>query len=106
MKREMVQERIPGLVGSTANQWAAIEVHALTIPPIPHRAPLWQTKTRRGKRFTECFDYLLRDIAKKHKNHLQNLLRVPVAGLAGPAGPAAPVAAVNDGKSFRNICTE
>jgi len=103
MKRLMEQERIPGFVGSTADQWAAIQAHALTIPPVPHRAPLWQTNTRRGQGFTECFDYLLRDIAKKHNNNLENLLRAPVAG---PAGPAAPVAAVNNGRSSQNICTE
>jgi len=103
MKRKMEQERIPGFVGSTANQWAAIQAHALTIPPVPHRAPLWQTNMRRDQRFTECFDYLLRDIAKKPKNNVENLWRAPVAG---PAGPAAPVAAVNDRKSSQNICTE
>jgi len=100
MKRKMEQERIPGFVGSTADQLAAIQAHALTIPPVPHRAPLWQTNTRRGQRFIERFDYLLRDIAKKHKNNLENLLRAPVAG------PAGPVAAVNDRKSSQNICTE
>jgi len=103
MKRKMEQERMPGFVGSTANQWAAIQAYALTIPPVPDRAPLWQTNTRRGQRFTECFDYLLRDIAKKHKNNLENLLRAPVAG---PAHPAVPVPAVNDRKSSQNICTE
>jgi len=103
MKRKMVQERIPGFVGSPAHQWAAIQAHALTIPPVLHRAPLGQTNTRRCQLFTQCFDYLLRDIAKKHKNNLENLLRGPVAG---PAGPATPVAAVNDRKSSQNICTE
>ena len=100
MKCKMEQERIPGFVGSTADQWAAIQAHALTISPVPHRVPLWQTNTRRGQRFTACFNYLLRDIVKKHKNHLENLLRAPVAG------PAAPVAAVHDRKSSQNICTE
>jgi len=100
MKRKMEQERIPCFVGSTADQWAAIQLHALTIPPVLHRASLWQNNRRRGQRFTECFDYLLRDIVKKHKNNLENLLRAPVAG------PAAPVAAVNDRKSSQNICTE
>ena len=103
MKRKMEQERIPGFVGSTADQWVAFQAHALTIPPVPHRSPLWQTNTRRGQRFPECFDYLLRNIAKKHNNNLENLLRAPVAG---PARPAAPVAAVNDRKSSQNICTE
>jgi len=103
MKRKMEEERIPGFVGSTADQWAAIEAHALTIPPVPHRAHLWQTNRRRGQRFTKCFDYLRRDTAKKHKNNLENLLRAPVAG---PAGQAAPVAGVNDAKLSQNICTE
>jgi len=103
MKCKMEQERIPGIVGGTADQWASFHAHALTIPPVPHRVPLWQTNTRRGQRFTECFDYLLRDIAKKRENNLENLLRAPVAG---PAGPAARVAAVNDRKSSQNICTE
>ena len=112
MKRKMEQERIPRFVGSTAAQGAAIQAHAFTIPHVPYRWPLWQTNTRRGQRFTVCFDYLLRDIAKKHKNNLENLFRAPVAGLAGPAGPAstagpaAPVAAVNDRKGSQNICTE
>jgi len=103
IKRKMEQESITGFVSSTADQWAGIQAHALTIPPVPHRAPLWQTNTRRAQRFTECFDYLLRDIAKKSKDNLDNLLRAPVAG---PAGPAPPVAAVNDRKSSQNICTE
>ena len=112
MKRKMEQERIPGFVRSTADQWAAIQPHALTLPHVPHGAPLWQTHTRRGQRFTECFDYLLRDIAKKHQNNLVNLLRVPLAGPAssagpaGPAGPGAPVAVVNNRKLSQNICTE
>ena len=106
----MEQDRFQGFVGSTADQWAAIQTYALTVPPVvPHRAPLWQTNTRRGQWYTECFDFLLRDIARKHKNNLENLLKAPVADLAtpaGPAGPAAPVAAVNDCKSSQNICTE
>ena len=33
MQRKMEQERIPGFVGSTDDQWAAIQDHALTIHP-------------------------------------------------------------------------
>ena len=113
MQRKMEQYRIQGFGGSRADQWAAIQTYALTVPLIvPRRAPLWQTNTRRGQRYTECFDFLLRDIARKHKHNLEKLLRIPVAGPdgpacpAGPAGPAAPVAAVNDHKSSQNICTE
>ena len=29
IKRKMEQERIPGFLGSTADQWAAIQAHAL-----------------------------------------------------------------------------
>jgi len=103
MKSKIEQERIPGFVGSTADHWQAIQVHALTIPPVPHRAPLWQTNTRRGQRFTEYFHYLIRDIAKKHKNNLENSLR---AAVTGSAGSAAPVAAINDCKSSQNIWTQ
>ena len=103
MTHKMEQERIPGCVGSRADQWAAIQAHTLILPAVPYRARLWQTNTRRGQRFTECFDYLLRDIAKKHHNKLVNLLRVPVAS---PAGPGAPVAVLNDRKSSQKICTK
>ena len=74
----------------------AIQAQAISIPPVPHRLPLWETNTGRGQRLTGRFDYLLGDMVKKHMNNLENLLRAPVAGLAGPAGPAAPVAAVDN----------
>ena len=113
MQRKIEQDRIQGFVGSTADQWAAIQIYALTVPPVvPYRVPLWQTNTRRGQRYTEYFDFLLRDIARKHKHNLEKLLRIPVAGPVGPAGPAcpacpaAPVVAENDLKSSQNICTE
>ena len=101
MQRMMEHDRIPGFVGSTADQWAPIQTYALTVPPIvPHSAPLWATNTRRGQRYTECFDFWLRDIARKHKHNLEKLLRIHVAC------PAAPVAAVNDRKSSQNIGTK
>ena len=104
MQRNIEQDRIPYFVGSTADQWAAIWTYALTVPPVvPHRAPLWQTNTRRDQRFTECFDFLRRDIARKHKHNLEKLSRIPVAS---PAVPATPVAAVNDRKLSQNICTQ
>jgi len=65
MKRKMEQDRIPGWKGSTAAQWAAIQAYMLATPPITVRAALWQTDTPRGERFTECLDFLLKDIAKK-----------------------------------------
>ena len=94
MKRKMEQDRILGWKRSTAAQWAAIQAHGLTIPPVPNRAALWQTNSNRGRRFTECFDYLLRDIAKKHQHTLTELLRAPVAAVAA----AAPIAVGNDRK--------
>ena len=55
MKCKMEQDRIPGFVVSTADQWAAIQADAFTIPPVvPHRAQLWQINTRQGQRFTGC----------------------------------------------------
>ena len=84
MKRKIEQDRIPGFVGSTADQWAAIQAHALTILPIPDRASLWQTETQRVQRFTQYFYCFLSQIARKDKNNLENLLRAPVAGLAVP----------------------
>ena len=93
VKRKMEQERIPSWNRSTAAQWAAIQEHSLTLAPIASagggRAALWQTNTVRGEHFTECLDFLLRDIAKKHRNTLESLTRVR---------DAAPIPAGNDRK--------
>jgi len=70
MKRKMEQDWIPGWKGSMAAQWPAIQAYALATPPLTLRVALWQTDTARGKRFTECLDFLLKDIAKKHKPSL------------------------------------
>ena len=90
MKRKIEQDRIPSWRRSTAAQWAAIQAHSLTVAPIASgRAGLWQTDTVRGRRFTDCLDFLLKDIAKKHRNTLENLTRVQ---------DAAPIPAGNDRK--------
>ena len=104
MKRMMEQDRIPGWKGSTAAQWAAIQVYALATPPVTVRAALWQTDTARGERFTECLDSLLKDIAKNYKPSLTQLLAAqPVPTVAPGAAPcaapvSAPVGVGNDGK--------
>ena len=67
----------------------------LTLAPIATggggRGPLRQTDTVRGRRFTECRDRLLKDIAKKNWNSLKSLTRVGGAPIL-----AAPVPAGND----------
>jgi len=67
----------------------------LTLAPVAPvgcgRAALWQTDTIRGRRFTECRDFLLKDIAKKHQNTLESLTRARGAPIM-----AAPIPAGND----------
>jgi len=101
MKRKMEQDRIPGWKQSTAGQWAAIQAHALTLRPVSQRSGLWQPSNPRGERFTECLDFLLKDIAKKHQGILRDMLRAPVAAVP----VADPTPARNDRKlspSVRN----
>ena len=58
---------------------------------------LWQEDTRSSQRFTECYDYLLMDIVKKHLTRLAHL------GAALPvAVPVAPALAANHRK-FRPL---
>ena len=66
MKRKMEQDRIPGWKQSTAAQWAAIQAYAITLQPVSRRSGLWQANNLHGEHFTECIDFLLTDIAKKH----------------------------------------
>ena len=67
MKCKMEQDRIPGWKGSTAAQWAVIQAYALASLPGRVGAALWQTDTAQGERFTECLEFLLKDMAEKHK---------------------------------------
>jgi len=108
INRKMEQDRIPGQQGSTAAQWAAIQGYALGTPPVKVMAALWQTDTARGERFTKCLDFLLKDIAKKHKPSLTRLLAGQPVPTVGPvAGPrAAPVAVGNDRKLPQTIRIE
>ncbi|PUU73042.1 hypothetical protein B9Z19DRAFT_1069291 [Tuber borchii] len=92
----MEQDRIPGWKGSTAAQWAAIQAYAIATSSVTDRVALWQANSSRGKHFTECLDFLLKDIAKKHNAILARLLEAaqPVPTVAAPI--AAPIAVRND----------
>ena len=93
MKCKMEQDRIPRWKQSTAAQWAAIQAYAITLQPVSRRSGLWQANNLRGERFTECLDFLLKDIAKKHQRILTDMLKVqPVAAIA----VADPAPARND----------
>ncbi|RPB00157.1 hypothetical protein L873DRAFT_1805595 [Choiromyces venosus 120613-1] len=97
MKCKMEQDRIPGWKQSTAAQWVAIQAHALTLPPITVRAGLWQSNTDWRTRFTKCLGFLLKDIAKKHRSTLAELLRIqPVVAPAAAPAATAPSAIGND----------
>jgi len=97
MKRKMEQDRIPSWRQSTDTQWAAIQAYSLTLAPVPtpggSSAALWQTDTVRGRRCTECLDFLLKNVAKKHRNTLESLTRARGAPIV-----AAPILAGNDRK--------
>jgi len=83
MKRKMEQDRIPGWKQSTAAQWGAIQAYAIRLQPVSRRSGLWQANNLRGEHFTECLDFLLKDIAKKHQRILTDMLKVqPVAPIA------------------------
>lgn len=95
IKRRMEQDRIRSWKLATDDQWEAIQAYGLTLEPLASngRAALWQQNTNSGLRFTECFDFLLKDIAKKHSN---TLMRLGVA--VPPAVPAAPALTGNNRK--------
>ena len=86
----MQQDGIPSRALATSEQWTAIQAYGLSLEPLASngRAALWQQDTISGLRFTEYYDYLLRDIAKKHA---RTLARLGVALL--PVVPAAPALA-------------
>jgi len=60
---------------------AAIQADALTLGPVSLRLGLWQPNNRRGERFTECLDLLLKDIAKKHQGILRDIWKAPIAAV-------------------------
>ena len=95
----MLQDRICGWALATQEQWAAIQADGLFLEPLASngRAALWQDDTRSGQRFTECYDYLLKDIAKKHSRTLARL-----GATLPPAVPVVPALAANNRK-FRPL---
>jgi len=96
----MEQDRIQGWKWSTAAQWATIKAYAIATRPVTVRVALWQRDTAPGVSFTECLDFLQKDIAKKHKPSLTRLLAgEPVTTIAPIAAPVeAPFALRNDCK--------
>ena len=91
----MQQDRIRGWALATPEQWAAIQVYGLSLEPLSSngRAALWQEDTRSGQSFTECYDYLLKDIAKKDSRTLARL-----GAALPPTVPVAPALATNNRK--------
>ena len=95
----MRQDRIRGWALATPEQWAAIQAYGLSLEPLASngRAALWQEDTRSGQRFTECYDYLHKDIVKKRSRTLARL-----GAAHPPAVPVAPALAANNRK-FRPL---
>ena len=94
----MERQGIPGCKHSTLAQWAAIQVYALTVEPIASNgmATCWEANTNRGRRFMECLDFLLKDVAKKHYKTLSAI------GLAVPPTPPIAPAAVTTGNDRKS----
>ena len=95
----MQQDRIGSWALATPEQWAAIQAYGLSLEPLASngRAALRQEDTRSGQRITECYDYLLKEIAKKHLRTLACL-----GAALPPAVLVAPALAANNGK-FRPL---
>src|SRR5437879_4514621 len=94
---------ISGYKHSTPAQWVAIQAYALTVEPIASNcmATHWQVNSNQGRCFTECLDFLLKDIAKKYLKILVAMgLAVPPTAPA-PAPPAPP--ARNDRKLLQIV---
>ena len=100
IKCKMEQDRIPGWKQSTAPQWAALRAYTIRLQLVSRRLGLWQANSLRSERFTECLDFLLKDIAKKHQRILTDRLKVQrVATIA----VADPTPARNDRKLASSV---
>ena len=94
IKRRMEQDGIESFRRSTGAQWAALQVYALTVEPIASngRAQYWEVNSGRGRRLTECLDFLLKDVAKKHLRTVRDMLQA--------LPPAPPVLAASNNHKF------
>ena len=84
----MQQDGIPSRALATPEQWTVIQAHGLSLEPLASngRAALKQQDTISGLRFTECYDYLVMDIAKKNSRTFAPLgVALPLAVFASPA---------------------
>ena len=93
----MEQDGIESFRCSTAAQGAALQVYALTVEPIASngREQYWEVNSGRGRRLTECLDFLLKDVAKKHSRTVRDMLQdLP------PAPPAPPAPAAGNDRKF------
>ena len=96
---KMQQHGIPTQELAMPEQWTAIQAYGLSLDPWASnsRAAHWQQDKYSGLHFTECYDYLLRDIVNKHSR------TYALFGIAlPPAVPPAPALAGNNGK-FRPL---
>ena len=103
IKRKMEQEGIRSWKLAADDQWAAIQAYALTVEPLASNShtALWQEDSSTGRHFTECLDFLLKDVAKKHSKMLSCLgVAVPPAILLVPTVSTAPALAANDHKFY------
>ena len=93
----MERDGIRGFRDATAGQWAALQAYALTVEPIASngRANYWQVDTLNGRRFTECLNFLLKDVAKKHSK--------TVSAMIAAIPPAPPIPAAGHDRKFPKI---
>jgi len=71
-----------------APQWVAIQAHSRTLAHIASasggRVARWEHDSGWGRRFTECLDFLLKEIAKKHCSILERVAREREAAVVAP----------------------
>ncbi|PWW78847.1 hypothetical protein C7212DRAFT_340392 [Tuber magnatum] len=103
-KHNMERKQIFGYRDATPAQWAAIQAYALTVESIASNgmSPHWGVNTARGRLFTKCLNFLLKDIAKKHSRMLTSLGLV-VAPTPPPAITATAATAGNDCKPPQTV---